>query len=70
MAVKFDLPITQHSTAVAFLCTLLIAVAFTVKLEPELGEAGILGAVLRLLHLGSFSAWLGVQVWVVFFAGT
>lgn len=69
MAVKFELPFTQTSTAVTFLCVLFIAIAFTVKLEPELGDAGILGGFLRLLHLGTFSTWLGVQVWVVFFAG-
>ena len=69
MAVKFELPFTQTSTAVTFTCVLLVAIAFTVKLEPDLGDVGILGGFLRLLHLGTFSAWFGVQVWVVFFAG-
>lgn len=67
MAVKFELPMTQNSTIVAFMCTLLVAVAFTFRLE--LGQASLLGGILRLVHLGSFSTWLGVQVWVTFFAG-
>lgn len=67
MAVKFELPLTQTSTVVAFLCTLLVAVAFTSKLD--LGGESLLGDILKFLHLGSFSAWLGVQVWVTFFAG-
>lgn len=67
MAVKFELPLTQNSTVVAFVCTLLVAVACTFRLE--LGETSLLGGIFRLVHLGSFSTWLGVQVWVTFFAG-
>ncbi len=66
MAVKFELPFTQTSTVVVFTCTLLVAVAFS---GLELGTMDTLGGLLRLLHLGTFSTWLGVQVWVTFFAG-
>lgn len=69
MAVKFELPLTQNSTIVAFLCTLLAAVAITLSLGLEPKENTLFSDVLRLLHLGSFSTWLGVQVWVTFFAG-
>ena len=68
MAPKFELPFTQNSTSVVFLCTLLVAVAATFGLKLDGGQ-GIVGGLLRLLHLGSFSTWLGVQVWVTFFAG-
>lgn len=67
MAVKYELPFTQTSTMVAFMCTLLVAVALTLRFEA--GEGGLLGSLVSLLHLGSFSTWLGVQVWVTFFAG-
>lgn len=69
MAVKFELPLTQNSTIVAFLCTLVVAVAFTFSFGLEAGGNSLLGGVLRLVHLGAFSTWLGVQVWVTFFAG-
>lgn len=67
MAVKFELPLTQNSTIVAFLCALLVAIAITFEFELE-GQS--LSAIfIRLAHLGTFSTWLGVQVWVTFFAG-
>lgn len=66
MAVKFELWFTQTPTMVVFLCTLLVAVAVS---GLELGTTAILGGLLRLLHLGAFSAWLGTQVWVTFYAG-
>jgi hypothetical protein len=70
MAVKFELPLTQNSTVVAFVCTLLVAVAFTLSFGLESGGGdSVFGGILRLMHLGSFSTWLGVQVWVTFFAG-
>ena len=68
MAAKFEFPFTQNSTIVAFLCTLLIAIVLTMRVE--LTDMALLETFLRLFHLGSFSTWLGVQVWVTFFAGT
>ena len=67
MAVKFDLPFTQTSTLVAFLIALLAAVA----LSPlgSFGGDDIFPTLLRLGHLFTFAAWLGIQIWVTFFAG-
>ncbi len=67
MAAKFELPFTQPSTIVAFLCTLLIAVFVS-----PIGQSGGLdtfSTTVRLFHLFSFASWLGVQIWVTFFAG-
>lgn len=69
MAVKFDLPFTQTSTIVAFLITLLIAVALSPIGRLDLGRDELVATLLRLAHLFSFAAWLGSQIWVTFFAG-
>lgn len=68
MAVKFELPFTQTSTVVAFSCTLLLAVVLTFKMDVE-GKS-LMTSLVKLCHLGAFSTWTGVQVWVTFFAGT
>ena len=69
MAVKFDLPFTQNSTIVAFICTLLVAIAVSPIGRMELGRAELTTTLIRLTHLTSFASWFGVQVWVTFFAG-
>jgi hypothetical protein len=69
MAVKFELPVTQTSTIVAILCSLFGAVAFTSLGFGDGGMGVVGGGTLRLVHLGAFSTWLGVQVWVTFVAG-
>lgn len=69
MAVVFDLPFTQNSTIVAFICTLLVAVAVSPIGRLQLGKEEMLTSLIRLSHLTSFAVWLGVQVWVTFFAG-
>ena len=68
MAVKFELSFTQTSTMVVFTCTLLLAVALSF-FELEVDTQSAPASLLRLVHLGTFSIWLGVQVWVTFFAG-
>ncbi len=66
MAVKFELPLTQNSHIVAFICTLLVAIA----VSPFGFGFNLSGhALVRLLHLSTFATWLGVQVWVTFVAG-
>ncbi|XP_064382489.1 transmembrane protein 205-like [Halichondria panicea] len=67
MAAKFDLPFTQPSSIVAFLCTLIIVVF--VSPIGQVGRLDALSTAVRLFHLFSFAAWLGVQIWVTFFAG-
>ena len=64
---KFELSFTQTPTIIVFMCTLLLAVAFTFELEQE--NTSVFASLLKLVHLGAFSTWLGVQVWVTFFAG-
>lgn len=68
MAVKFELAVTQKLTAVAVLCSLVCAVVIS-TLRQQGGMSLLPGGTLRLVHLGAFSTWLGVQVWVTFFAG-
>ena len=68
MAVKFEFSFAQTTHAVALACTLLVAVL----LSPVGGDWVNLGGVallVRLVHLSSFSAWFGTQIWVTFFAG-
>lgn len=67
MAAKFELPFTQPSTIVAFLCTLVIVIF--VSPLGDIGRTDMLNSTVRLFHLFSFATWLGVQVWVTFFAG-
>ncbi len=67
MAAKFNLPFTQPSSIVAFLCTLIIVVF--VSPIGQVGRLDALSTAVRLFHLFSFAAWLGVQIWVTFFAG-
>ena len=69
MAVKFELPITQNSTIVAFLLTLVLAVALSPLGKMELGKDELVAGLLRLAHLFCFAVWLGSQIWVTFFAG-
>ena len=69
MAPKLELPLTQPSTLVAIICTLLVAVAATFGLDLGGDRKELMEGLLKLVHLGSFSTWLGVQVWVTFFAG-
>ena len=69
MAVKFELPITQKSTIVAFVLTLVLAVALSPLGKMEFGRDELFAGLLRLAHLFCFAAWLGVQIWVTFFAG-
>ena len=64
---RYDLPVTQTSSMVALVSTLLVLVSFTSS--TNLNETGLLGNFLKLIHLGSFSTWFGVQIWVTFFAG-
>jgi len=67
MPAKFELPFTQPSTIVAFLCTL--AVVVFISPLGEIGRVDMLTTAVRLVHLFSFATWLGVQMWVTFFAG-
>ena len=69
MAVKFELPITQNSTIVAFVLTLLLAVALSPMGRMEFGKDELFASLLRMAHLFSFATWLGSQIWVTFFAG-
>ena len=69
MAVKFELPITQNSTIVAFVLTLLLAVALSPMGRMEFGKDELFASLLRMAHLCSFATWLGSQIWVTFFAG-
>ena len=69
MAVKFELPFTQTTTIVAFLVTLLAAVALSPIGRLDLGKDELYATLLRLAHIFCFAAWLGSQVWVTFFAG-
>ena len=38
--------------------------------EADRGGVRMISAVIRTVHLASFGAWFGSQVWVTFFAGT
>ena len=69
MAVKFELPFTQTSHVVAFVCALLLAVVLSPVGNIQLSKGEIVADLVRLIHLSSFATWLGVQVWVTFFAG-
>ena len=69
MAVKFDLPFTQTSHLVAFLCALLLAVAVSPVGHFQLSKGEVAADLVRLAHLASFATWLGVEVWVTFIAG-
>ena len=69
MAVKFELPFTQPSTIVAFLCTLILAVFILPMGNISVGKTEVLSTAVRLFHVFSFASWLGVQIWVTFFAG-
>lgn len=69
MAAKFELPFTQPSTIVAFLCTLLVAVFISPIGNFGVEKIGLLTTLVRLFHVFSFATWLGVQIWVTFFAG-
>ena len=69
MAVKFELPFTQTSHVVAFVCALLLAVVLSPVGNVQLSKGEIVADLVRLIHLSSFATWLGVQVWVTFFAG-
>ncbi len=67
MPEKYDLPITQKSTMVAMVAAILVAASLTYSVNPK--EANVFGDVLKLVHLGAFSAWFGTQIWVSFVAG-
>lgn len=69
MAVKFELPFTQTSHLVAFLCALLLAVAVSPVGHFQLSKGEVAADLVRLAHLASFATWLGVEVWVTFIAG-
>ena len=69
MAVKFELPFTQTSHVVAFVCALLLAVVLSPVGNVQLSKGEIVADLIRLTHLTAFATWLGVQVWVTFFAG-
>ena len=71
MAVKFDLPFTQTSHVVAFVCTLLVAVALSPvgRWGDGGGKTDAATVLVRLAHLTAFAVWLGTQVWVTFIAG-
>lgn len=67
MPVKYDLPITQTSSMVAAVSSLIVAISLTSSVDPM--EANLLGNVMKMIHLGTFSTWFGVQIWVTFIAG-
>ena len=52
---------------VVMVATLLVATSLTYTVNPK--EANILGNITKLIHLGTFSAWFGAQIWVSFIAG-
>ena len=67
MPARFELPIAQRSHFVAFVCTLLVAVFSVARLEIQ--KDGYVPFGIRLVHLATFSSWLGTQLWVSFIAG-
>ena len=69
MAVKFELPFTQYSHIVAFICMLLVAVFLSPVGNFDLDDVKLVTVLVRFAHLTTFSSWLGVQIWVSFFAG-
>ena len=70
MAVKFELPFTQNSHFVAIACVLVVAILLSPfgGLE-KFDKSEMMTSLLRLAHLSCFASWLGVQLWVTFFAG-
>ena len=66
MAVTFEYFFTQRATLLA-LIGMLVMGAFLVQVDFKSAE--FTGTLVRLVHLAAFSAWLGTQIWVTFFAG-
>ena len=48
---------------------LLLAIVLSPVGNVQLSKGEIVADLVRLTHLSSFATWLGVQVWVTFFAG-
>lgn len=70
MAAKFELPFAQMSHAIALVCTVAVALFLSPFGRIETERGGTLSFCNKLIHLSTFGSWIGVQLWVSFFAGS
>ena len=70
MAVKFEFPFAQTPHVIAFVCTVAVALLFSPVGKLEMERGGLLSYCNKLVHFATFGSWLGVQLWVTFFAGS